>query len=717
MSWPFKLLSDTERDLNEATKTTIAVEQQQHSQILPILTREIVEINEESDRRRVSGKLRALDQTSLEACLQTSIVPIIGHKEDDDDEDKKCHLVHKIRHILQRHPERENFNETEYEKSAATATELKLSEVTTATTTTTAKILARCVESHELESKKFFRIGRNMKNGRRKSAFFYNKKKNKQKQTSVDYQDHYKKTNFTTLTMIMKSIILLFLMLSTNFYLSLGSSANDDVSTKNNNYITQQQLVKSTKLAAQETQSSNNNISNSSNHNSLVSNTKSTNLLKSKANSSTFIVSSNNVLLLPEAELIKRQAEDDINQPILGTTPTSESQAEARNGDFPDDSNNNSNNNNSNEDNNSSDSDNLTQIPPEQTAATRTTTTSTTTTTALPALTTTKKTPFSSWSSAFSGSTKRSVPTTTLRVTENELLPFSDFNVQQPAFSDLMKSWPPTTQQSNSPSYHSSSHSTSAYSRVSNAHLQASRARHSNQPNYNARWQHNGANNRHSIMSNQDESELMRQMRNHLNEDLDDTIITADQSFEQDQLPEPPTWINYLGELGDYIYLQLRQYLESFSHSNSNVGGRNKGSVTSDQTNNDQDNNDSNSSYQQREQQQQKEREQAQRKLKIETIDELLDDYYYDQYENSQVLYYGSQLVREGDIFEIGCYLPSDQSAEWTKSGRLLVGSKASSAAAGGVSSLSSPRVIRRSDFLGAKQNYSLKVFEASLVS
>lgn len=97
----------------------------------------------------------------------------------------------------------------------------------------------------------------------------------------------------------------------------------------------------------------------------------------------------------------------------------------------------------------------------------------------------------------------------------------------------------------------------------------------------------------------------------------------------------------------------------------------------------------------------------------MESLDELLDDYYYDQYENSQVLYYGAQLVREGDIFEIGCYMPPNDFfvAEWTKSGKVLTDLDGNAKSSRG----RSPRIIKQADYLGAKQNYSLKVFEASL--
>lgn len=263
--------------------------------------------------------------------------------------------------------------------------------------------------------------------------------------------------------------------------------------------------------------------------------------------------------------------------------------------------------------------------------------------------------------------TKRTQPS--LRLMETELLPFTDFNVQQPAFSDLMRIWPPTTLQA-----------ASSVSPELSWHLQASRRQ--SRPQHQVR--------RQQKFDEFDE----RVLRNHLNEDLDDTIVTADQSFELDQLPEPPTWVNYLGELGDFIYLQLRLHLErSFQ-----VGEEREAVLEQESGHNEQSSRDNESQTQTQPQQQPQ-------LLKAESIDEILDDYYYDQYENSQVLYYGNQLVREGDIFEIGCYLPQDQAAEWTKSSHPLVKDP------------NSPRSIRRSDFLGAKQNFSLKIFEASPVS
>lgn len=214
--------------------------------------------------------------------------------------------------------------------------------------------------------------------------------------------------------------------------------------------------------------------------------------------------------------------------------------------------------------------------------------------------------------------------TPVLRVSESELLPFADFIVPQPAFSDLMKTWPPTTLTERN-EQHRASRPVGAS--LGSAHLAA----HNSQPS------------------------LLDEPRNHLNEDLDDTILTADQAFERDQAPEPPANINYLGELGDYLYGQLKQPTEASG----------------------------------------------------EIVDELLDDFYYQHYQNSHTLYYGAQIVREGDIFEIGCYLPAEQAAEWTKSGRPLAANRAPG----------SPRVVRRTDYLGAKQNFTLKVFEATLVS
>lgn len=222
-----------------------------------------------------------------------------------------------------------------------------------------------------------------------------------------------------------------------------------------------------------------------------------------------------------------------------------------------------------------------------------------------------------------------------LRISESELLPFGDFNVQQPTFSDLMKSWPPTTL-----GHHQEPSQQRAPQR---APLPAGRARG-------------------PFDSDRTGQESSAWLRDHLNEDLDDTILTADQSFGRDQTQEPPAPITYLGEQGDFLYSQLRSIQPE---SDSGAPGR------------------------------------------LELIDESLDDYFYNQYQNSHTLYYGSQLVREGDIFEIGCYLPAEQPAEWTKNGKTLAADRAAS----------SPRVIRRTDYLGAKQNFTLKVFEASLVS
>lgn len=515
---------------------------------------------------------------------------------------------------------------------------------------------------------------------------------------STQYQHKYQHKNNNSLTapsssMIIKLLLLLSVMLSTNCYLSFGIR-NNNVSA-NINFNDDRQLNQATTSninqatsAAQATRSSNNNLV-LDQASLLVYDKISKNVYHDDDETNSIPVEA----FSSSSGLNKvDQATSRANLKLNNNFKRQTEEAETARG---------SNNNAGTEENNksNSDSDNLTQIPQSDQIVT----TTTTTTTLLPShlLTTTKKS-FSS-----SGSTKRSVPM--LRVTESDLLPFSEFLVQQPAFSDLMKSWPPTTLPAVS-IFPTPSSTPSPYSAVSSAHLQANRLRHARQHYGQTNWQRGNQFNRHNSGLNEnnnnnelDEYELMKLMRNHLNEDLDDTIITADQSFEQDQLPEPPTWINYLGELGDNIYMQLRQYLEMFSSSSS-------ARAFADSNRNDQDNSNINPTQAQPTLQQQ------QRKL-IETIDELLDDYYYDQYENSQVLYYGSQLVREGDIFEIGCYLPSDQSAEWTKSGRLLSGTKTNNGANSALSSYTSPRVIRRSDFLGAKQNFSLKVFEASLVS
>lgn len=266
----------------------------------------------------------------------------------------------------------------------------------------------------------------------------------------------------------------------------------------------------------------------------------------------------------------------------------------------------------------------------------------------------------------------------TLQVSETELMSFADFNVQQPAFSDLMRSWPPTTVQAASRALANSPRLGGPGSFRSQ--LQAGRSR---QP----------APSQQMAVADLD-AERMEMMGSHLNEDLDDTIVTADQSFEQDQMPEPPTWINYLGELGDYIYSQLRamqlQSASTKSATDLQSPSPNEQVDSSSSTNNN--NNDQRG-------------QSSGRPSRIETIDELLDDHYYDQYENSQVLYYGPQLVREGEGLEIGCYLPLDQKAEWTKSGRPLA------------QGIGLPKMIHRSEFLGAKQNYSLKIFVATIVS
>jgi len=283
------------------------------------------------------------------------------------------------------------------------------------------------------------------------------------------------------------------------------------------------------------------------------------------------------------------------------------------------------------------------------------------------------------------------------RISEADLLPFSDFVVNQPAFSDIMKSWPPTTLK----------------------HLNRERQEEPKRPKW---WRANrhreaqgpslssGAGSHHmgqySEVANYDQ---LNEIHNHLNEDLDDTIVTADESFELDQLAEPATWVNYLADLGDFIYTQLRQFYESSPKSPFLFKPEQQQSQSGEPS--------SEASSQPA----------AESKL-IETVDDLLDDFYYDQYENSQVLYYGPQLAREGDIIEIGCYLPRDQPAEWTKSGRplqpraLLAGQNGSHQAIGGgqqmgelllSSSGASLSVVRRSEFLGAKQNFSLKIFEA----
>lgn len=642
-----------------------------------------IEIKAENRRDIIGengGKLGKFGQDLHLDCLKSSQVPNIDLGEDGN-------------------PDTRSNNHLMFKSKSENRQQFEIAPITT-------KLSKTFNKSHKSESKHEFHRTRqkNMTANCRKKYAFFSKQKQKLKN---NFQHHHHTGIGQQATsihmMIIKLILLLFLLLATTtFYSSLGS--DDHISSQKSRI--NDGLRQTLPAQATESSTSKTSIGSISNYNNRIDNSilNHSNLLNqaTQRETSTFVYNES-----PEnLALIKRQAEgDDINQASLISSSTGQLQAEARGNTGADDSNNNDENSNNKHDDDetnyssSSDSDKSSQIPAEQMAAvTSATTTSTSTST------TTKKPSNSIWSSAFSSSsssTKRSVPV--FRVTENELLPFSEFVVQQPAFSDLMKSWPPTTQQSASSNSHnshysSSSSSSSPYSRLSNAHLQASRLRHSRQ-HYGSNWQYKGGNRRTSV--DLDESELMRQMRNHLNEDLDDTIITADQSFEQDQLPEPPTWINYLGELGDYIYSQLRQYLERSSPAGSSSG---KNKVTSDETN-DPDNNDS-SQYQQQQIQKQ------QQQLRIETIDELLDDYYYDQYENSQVLYYGSQLVREGDIFEIGCYLPSDQSAEWTKSGRPMAGKGGLD---GGVSN--SPRVIRRSDFLGAKQNFSLKVFEASLVS
>lgn len=279
------------------------------------------------------------------------------------------------------------------------------------------------------------------------------------------------------------------------------------------------------------------------------------------------------------------------------------------------------------------------------------------------------------------------------RISETELLPFSEFNVHQPAFSDLMRSWPPTTRQ----------HALA----IGRAPSEAQRQLDAGPPPANQHHRRPSSGARRASGRQHDQDDTADQlMRNHLNEDLDDTIVTADESFEQDQLAEPPTWVNYLGDLGDFIYVQLRQFFEQSTKSPfwTNTS-----------------------------QQQQQPNANNRPSARLETIDDLLDDFYYDQYENSQVLYYGPQLVREGDIFEIGCYLSNDQPAEWTKSGKLLASASAHGTSGNGSTGTPNsaahqvitepngpPRItgcaqVRRTLFLGAKQNYSLKISEATL--
>lgn len=268
------------------------------------------------------------------------------------------------------------------------------------------------------------------------------------------------------------------------------------------------------------------------------------------------------------------------------------------------------------------------------------------------------------------------------RVSDAELMAFSEFNVQQPTFNELIKTWPPTTMQHAAAAKAAQESSAPSLSKFKQQ-LQLAQSRNRHQQHYQKQSQH---------LQQQHQTEPIR---NYLNEDLDDSIVTADESFERDQTIEPQTWINYLGDLGDYIYYQLKMY-KSQAASSPRPAKTENGTAEVN----------------------------ASSSVRLEVLDELLDDYYYDQYENSQVLYYGPQLVREGDIFEIGCYMPlnGDSSfqlaaAEWTKSGKLLASGEEGDGE-GEMSSVykgSSPRVIRRSDYLGAKQNYSLKVFEAAL--
>lgn len=305
---------------------------------------------------------------------------------------------------------------------------------------------------------------------------------------------------------------------------------------------------------------------------------------------------------------------------------------------------------------------------------------------------------------------KRAARSGPVPISEFELLPFSDFIIRPPVFNDLMKSWPPTTLRAVASSLAAAADSLTNRQKLQQGqstgppdlmkkdHLQQ---RQQQQQHYHhqsqQRWNHEGQQDLQSLL-----------MRNHLNEDLDDTIVTADQSFERSQTPEPETWINYLGDLGDYIYLQLKHYLEKTapaSSANRLASGSNK---FPGESNNMAESSDSNLATAAAAATAAGGQQQPQKRspLKMETIDELLDDYYYDQYENSQVLYYGAQLVREHDSFEIGCFLPIDQQAEWTKSGRPLP-----------PDGQGSPRTISRSSFLNAKQNYTLKVFTASMVS
>ena len=255
----------------------------------------------------------------------------------------------------------------------------------------------------------------------------------------------------------------------------------------------------------------------------------------------------------------------------------------------------------------------------------------------------------------------------TFRVTDADLLPFSEFNVQQPAFSELMRTWPPTTRQQ-SP---------------------AASRRPADGPKRRPRPPHDT-----DTSSDADDSS-QQQPRNYLNEDLDDTVVTADESFQLDQLAEPPTSVNYLGQFGDWIYSQLRQFSEQSPRSPFAASAPQTALAAEQPT---------------------PQSPPPPDRATVEAIDNQLDDLYYDEYENSQVLYYGPQLAYAGDILEIGCYLPVGHAAEWTKSGQLV----GQSAGAGGNLSAQAtqpalPRLIRNDHFLGAKQNFSLKIFEVAL--
>lgn len=293
---------------------------------------------------------------------------------------------------------------------------------------------------------------------------------------------------------------------------------------------------------------------------------------------------------------------------------------------------------------------------------------------------------------------------------EQELLPLSAFNVEQPSFSDLMRTWPPTTSHGREQARRAQPHLSEALATRFAAQLQQQQLlqqqRHEQQQQllHSANKAHprnhklaaSASRNSAAAAAAVDEDASAMQARNYLNEDLDDTIVTADQSFDKETPVEPPAWINYLGESGDYMYATLRalaQQQQQQHHTDAaNATSRSNA------------------------------------KLGEQQIDELLDDFYYDQYENSQVLYYGAQLAREGELVEIGCYLPSDQPAEWTKSGRPLAPEGAATDSvnnnnADGADTTTesvllnapTPRVVRRSNFI--KQNFSLKIYEAHVVS